>query len=84
VTLLTLLVANGAVWLGVRLRQSPRFRLSRPVWCFATAGFAAAMAVYEIASNDSASAGSSLSICAVLVVLGLIARRENAKKGSGG
>jgi hypothetical protein len=85
-TALFLLIANGAVWLGVRLGQSQRrsVRLSRLMWCFAAAGLGAALAVYEIASNDYASAGSSLSICAVAVVLGLIAGRQNAKKGSGG
>jgi hypothetical protein len=85
-TVLFLLIANGAVWLGARLGQSPQrgIRLSRPVWCFAAAGLAAALAVYEIASNDYISAGSSLSCGVVTGVLGLLAMKNNAKKGGGG
>jgi hypothetical protein len=83
-TVLFLLIANGALWLGTRLGRSQRSgaRLSRPVWCFATAGFAAVYAVFEIVSNDYASAGAGLSASVVTGVLGLLALRDNAKKGS--
>ena len=78
VTVLFLLVANGALWLGTRLGRSQR----RPVWCFATAGFGAVFAVFGIVSNDYASAGAFLSASVVTGVLGLLAPRDNAKKGS--
>ncbi len=81
-----LLIVNGALLLGLRIGQAQRrgSRLSRPVWCFGLAACAALYATFEIASKDYASAGEVAACGVVAVALGLLARRENAKKDVGG
>ena len=75
-----ILVVNGAVWLGSRLGRD---RELGPLVCFAAGGLAGADAIVEIATKDYASAGAPLIGCVAIVVLGVLAIRNNAKKDAG-
>ena len=76
-----LLVLNGAIWLGVRLKRA-RVKTGRPLkplLFFVIGGLSAADAIFELISNDYGSAGLLLFGCASLIWLGFITKKNNAK-----
>jgi hypothetical protein len=80
-----LLVVNGALWLGLRIRRVGQRtnRGIKPRLFFVIGAFAALVAVVEITSNDYGSAALLLLGCVSMIWLGLIARRNKAKTDAG-
>jgi hypothetical protein len=78
-----ILFVNGAVWFGLRL-AARKNRSVGVLICFVAGAFGGADAIFEIASKDYTSAGSALTGCVLVVALGIVVMRNNAKKESGG
>ncbi len=79
-TVLMLLVMNGALWLGLRLQGSDGPQ--RPLLLFVLGGLAAADAIVEIFSNEYEPAGLLLLASVAMLGLGSLIMRYMSQKGA--
>jgi hypothetical protein len=73
-----LLLVNGAMWLGLRPGTAKLMR--RPEWYFGVAGLAFLDAALDVTGQKYSLAFTPGSVGIILIILGLRARRSNAKK----
>jgi len=83
---LTILLVNGALWMGRRIAREQRKtnRSLKPVFFFVIGALAAIDAVVDATSNDYGSAVFALLCCIGMVGSGAIVLKKNATRGAGG